>query len=218
MLFGEPTKKGAGLILWGDYMDLTNLYDTISHISDSSVLSGEMSDYVLGLNYDIRHAFQGMRESKEFGDDQIIKAKYFGEKILWPHFVIQVGLLRWGAGFTETNSEHQSNLFRLENILERSLRVIAPNIVDESLLWLKSFHGFTKEFHIQFLDEITYRFIYDMSLGKKRVIRLPILLKMCSELSPQYRLFEEEFQKIAGEKGCHPSALIGSYEWPEFEW
>ncbi len=27
MLFGEPTKKVAGIILWGDYHDLNNLYE-----------------------------------------------------------------------------------------------------------------------------------------------------------------------------------------------
>ena len=35
MLFGESTKKGAGIILWGDNQDLINLYETVWKLSKS---------------------------------------------------------------------------------------------------------------------------------------------------------------------------------------
>ena len=47
MIFGIPTKRGAGLTLWGDYNDLRNLYDTVGYISDSTVLDGPMSEFDL---------------------------------------------------------------------------------------------------------------------------------------------------------------------------
>jgi hypothetical protein len=218
MLFGKSTKKGAGITLWGDYHDLNNLYDTISKISDSIVLKGSMSDFVLGLCYDIRHAYQNMRESKGFGNDELSKVKYYGVEILWPYFIFQVGLVRWGAGFTTTDSEQQSNLYRLEYIIETTLKESSISIADESMFWLKHFTGFSNNYHIQFLNEITYRFVFDETIHKKRINRLPAVLKMTGELSKEYKVFEEYISKLANEKGCHPDALIDLKEWPEFTW
>ena len=82
MLFGEATKKGAGIILWGDYHDLKNLYETVWKLSKSIGPEGSISDFVLGLCYDIRHAYQGDREINEFGIDELDKVKYYGVKIL----------------------------------------------------------------------------------------------------------------------------------------
>jgi len=161
MLLGEPTKKGAGIILWGDYHDLNNLYETVSKLSNSIGPEGSISDFVLGLCYDIRHAYQGDREIKEFGIDELSKAKYYGVKVLWPYFIIQVGLLRWGAGYTSTNTEEQSNLYRLEFIIETALKEASIPIADECINWLRHFSGFTSDYLDQFLNEITYRFVFD---------------------------------------------------------
>ena len=218
MLFGKPTKKGAGLTLWGDYHDLNNLYDTLSKISDSIVLKGSMSDFVLGLCYDIRHAYQDMRESKEFGIDELGKVKYYGVEILWPYFIIQVWLIRWAAGYTISNNEQQSNLYRLEHIVETTLKEASISIADECMDWLKHFTGFSKDYHIQFLNEITYRFIFDETINKKRISRLTKVLKMTWELSKEYKDFEKHILKIANEKGCHPDELKDLKEWPEFTW
>ena len=218
MLFGEPTKKGAGIILWGDYHDLDNLYETISKLSDSLGPEGSISDFVLGLCYDIRHAYQGDREIKKFGDDELSKVKYYGVKLLWPYFIIQVGLIRWAASYTTTNSDQQSNLYRLENIIETSLKKASISITDECLYWLKHFSGFSQDYLDQYLNEITYRFIFDDTIDKKRINRLPKVLKMTWELSNEYKAFESYLIRKAKEKGCHPKELRVFEEWPEFNW
>lgn len=116
------------MTLWGDYYDLNNLCDTVSQISESVVLKeSSMSDYVLGLNYDIRHAYQDMRESEQFGRDELSRVKYNGVKISWPHFIIQVGLLRLAASFITTNSDQQSNLFRLEKYCGENIKRSVSN-------------------------------------------------------------------------------------------
>lgn len=218
MLFGEPTKKGAGLTLWGDYNDLNNLYETISKISDAVILEGSLSDFVLGLCYDIRHAYQNMRESKEFGIDELDNVKYYGVKILWPYFLIQIGLIRRASGYTTTTNEDQSNLYRLEHIAETALKQASIKNAEECIYWLKHFSGLSNDYHIQFLDEITFRFIFDDTINKKRINRLPLILKMVSPLSKEYKDFHEQLLKIAKEKGCHPDALTDLKEWPEFIW
>lgn len=218
MLLGHPTKKGTGFILLGDYYDLRNLYDTISEISDSIVLQGPLSDYLLGLNYDIRHAYENRRENIQLGLDEISGVKYYGIKMLWPCFIIQLGLLRWAASFIPTNNEHQSNLYRLESIVEKTLRETSPLIADDCLFWLKHFHGFKKDYLVQYLNDITYRFIFDESLHKKRINRLPMVLHMTFELSPEYKSYETLIMKIAKEKGCAPTELVNLDEWPDFTW
>ena len=190
MLFGQPTKKGAGIILWGDYHDLNNLYETISKLSDSLGPEDSISDFVLGLCYEIRHAYQGDREIKEFGENELSKVKYYGVKLLWPYFIIQVGLIRWAASYTTTNSEQQSNLYS----------------------------GFSNDYLDQYLNEITYRYLFDETIEKKRINRLPKVLKMTWELSNEYKEFESYLIKMAKEKGCRPKELRDLKEWPEFNW
>lgn len=218
MLFGEPTKKGAGIILWGDYHDLNNLYETISKLSDSLGPEDSISDFVLGLCYEIRHAYQGDREIKEFGENELSKVKYYGVKLLWPYFIIQVGLIRWAASYTTTDSEQQSNLYRLENIIETSLKEASISIADECLYWLKHFRGFSNDYLDQYLNEITYRFIFDETIEKKRINRLPKVLNMTWELSNEYKEFESYLIKMAKEKNCRPKELRDLKEWPEFNW
>lgn len=218
MLIGESTKKDAGIILWGDYYDLDNLYDSIFQLSESPALKGFMSDYVLGLCYEIRHASHGMREEKTFGTDKITKVKYYGVKIIWTYFITQVGLLRWAAGFTPTSNDIQANLFRLEDIIEKSLNRASPSAASECLLWLRNFRGFSPDYTGDFLNEIARMYIFDNTISKKRIDRLPILLRMTFQLSPQYKLFRENLENEAAKRGRNIHDLRSNTEWPDFTW
>ncbi len=218
MLFGEPTEHGAGLILWGDYYDLENLYETAGVIADSIEREGTMSDLIMALCYDIRHAYQGGREKKEFKNNELNKVNYYGVKILWPYFIVPVGLLRWAAAYTTTNSDQQSNLYRIEHIVETTLKVVSFSVAEECMGWLKHFSGFPNDYPIQFLDELSYRFVFDESIHRIRINRLPTILKMSLDVSQEYNNFKENLLKIAHEKACHPDDLSVRNEWPEFSW
>lgn len=218
MLFGTPTNKKSGITLWGDYKDLDNLYDTVGYLSETNILKGSLSDFVLGLCYDIRHAYQGSREIEIYGHDEIDKAKYYGVKILWPYFIIQVGLIRWAAGFTPTNNEQQSNLYRLENILETALKEASAPVADECMKWLNHFSGFSNEYLSNFLEEVTYRFVFDQTIHRKRINRLSIVLNMIDEWSYEYKEFKNQLVKVANKKGYKPEELTLSREWPKFMW
>ena len=135
MLIAEPTKYGAGVTIYGDYWDLNELHQTIHYLSGSSVLGNHHSDFVLGLAYDIRHAYQRDRKEKTFGYDEYDKVKYRGVDILWPVILVQSGLLRWSAGFVPTGKKHQANLYQLESSIEESLDSFDP-VVGPGTVWI----------------------------------------------------------------------------------
>ena len=69
-----PTKHLAGVKLQGDYQDLNALYDALmrwlSYYNEyTDILSDFSYEYLLALNYDIRHAFQGTREILAVGNN-----------------------------------------------------------------------------------------------------------------------------------------------------
>jgi hypothetical protein len=83
MIIGEVTKNAAGIAIFGDYYDLQGIHETIHYLSDSPAISeGSMKDYVLGLAYDFRKAYEMQREEKTFGHDQYDKVKYRGVNVI----------------------------------------------------------------------------------------------------------------------------------------
>ncbi|HXQ36376.1 MAG TPA: hypothetical protein VN843_20350, partial [Anaerolineales bacterium] len=116
MIFSKPTKYGAGIELYGDYQDLNSLRQTILDLSDGA------DEFVLGLAYEVRHAYEGARGTISVSLPGMPPTTYFHFKTLWPIFLMQVALLRWSAAYQPTNKEHQSNLYRLEASTDESLR------------------------------------------------------------------------------------------------
>ena len=82
MIFTTPTKYAAGITLWGDFNDLNSLHETIHNLVEGTPFNDEIKDMILGLAYDVRHAYQRDREEKVFGIDEYDKVVYRGEKIL----------------------------------------------------------------------------------------------------------------------------------------
>jgi hypothetical protein len=121
MLISEPTKYGAGVAIYGDYLDLKSLHQTIQDLCSNSPLSGKIEEFMLGLAYEIRHAYQRDREKENFGRDEYDQVRYRGVKLLWPVVMFQTSLLRWSAGFQPTTKNHQANLYRIEQCLESAL-------------------------------------------------------------------------------------------------
>lgn len=92
MLSVKTTEKLAGVTVSGTYWDLNALYDALSNVIGEE---GSYPEYeacgirVLGLCYDIRHAYQGDRNrgSIEYGDE------VFSFEYLWPEMVFIYGVL-----------------------------------------------------------------------------------------------------------------------------
>jgi len=219
MIFSKFTRQAAGITLYGDYWDFKNLHNTVHELCDDSPLNRQLEDFVLGLAYDVRHAYQGMRDTRTFGIDKLEKVKYYGVSIMWPVFLVQVGLLRWLVSFKTTTKEDQSNLYRLEACAEESLLSYDPKIGGFCIEWLKSFSGFPDRYYAEFLSDCSLLYIEQQTTRKKRFQELPRILKMVSPLSNKYREFAKHMEQLAKDKGCKPENLTSALqEWPDFKW
>ncbi len=220
MLVSKPTAHAAGIKIYGDYLDLNSLYETIHYLVDGAPLSGGekgLGDFVLGLAYEIRHALQGDRELKKFGHDDYDSVKYRGFQSLWPHILPQVGLLRWSASFHPTNRTHQSNLFRLEECIREALFSIDPVVGEEVFDWLSRFSGWS-DYYSQFLDNCALLYVTSAKTKKTRFNKLPEILYMMIPWGPAYLNYAKHLESIAKEKNCSPHELTDLKEWPEFRW
>lgn len=216
MIFAEPTKFRAGITLYGDYMDFRSLHSTVHELADRSPLAGHFEEFILRFAYELRHAYQGDREEKEFGDVGIDYVKYFGVPILWPLHLVFVGLLRWAAAFNPTTKEMQANLFRLETATENALLRADSKIGMECVDWLSSFQGYANDYLLEFVDDCCLQYI--TATGRERFKSLPRILRKLSLFSMEYDDFRKQLEQIARFQKCRPEDLSNKVEWPEFRW
>ena len=92
MLTIKTTEKLTGVVVSGTYGDLNNLYDALSNVIGEEWSYPEFEACrirVLGLCYDIRHAYQGDRNRGkiEFGEE------VFSFEYLWPEMVFIFAVL-----------------------------------------------------------------------------------------------------------------------------
>jgi hypothetical protein len=218
MLLAKPTKYGAGIAIYGDYWDLQSLHQTIHELSAGSPLEGDMENFLLGLAYDIRHAYQRDREEESFGYDEYDRVTYRGEKVLWPIFLLQTALLRWSAAYQSTNKEQQANLYRLEYCAESALNQYDPSIAKKCIEWLNTFSGVSNNYLTMYVSEVSYKYIFTNAAGKPRFKRLPVALHSLHSLTKEYKEFQLYIESVAKEKGCKPHELLDLSEWPDFKW
>ncbi len=215
MIFGEVTKHAAGLTLYGHYSDLTRLYQTVTDVSEGS----PFDEFMLGLAYEIRHAYQGDRES--YTPPEIFEPKgsvYLGFKQLWPVFLMQLGMLRWTAGFQPTSKDHQADLFRLEACAEHLLTSYDPFVGKRCVEWLSHFQGLSKGYRLQVVEEGSFRYVSGKVHGKARFKKLPEILKMFSPLSKEYRDFDDHLQQCARNHNCKVEDLLRTASLARFQW
>lgn len=87
MISIKNTLNLAGVTISGDYDDLNNLVDAIHHITvsehdDKHLQYVEISTRVLGLCYDIRHAYQGDREV------ELVENHMTEDKMKWHSLIV----------------------------------------------------------------------------------------------------------------------------------
>ena len=218
MLLLEPTEGAAGVTLWGDCLDLDGLRETIYHLADEETLGGPVSEFLLGLAYDVRHASQGDRLEQEIGTDPIERVGYRGVRILWPFFLVQLSLLRAAASYKPTRSEHQADLYRLEGIANDAL-VEYDSVAGRACIeLLPALGNLPKDYLVEFISVLARRYVSEGKSGKPRFRKLPALLRQVWWMSDEYEAFKAKLESVAREKGCSPHELGDSGEWPDFRW
>lgn len=219
MIISKPTRYGAGPAIFGDYWDLNSVHETIHNLATGKSLKGTpVSEFVLALAYDIRHAYQGDRERKRFGFDDLDTVEYRGVKVFWTVIIPQLGLLRWAAGFHATSKKDQANLFMLEWCVENALEEYDRQTGKMAFDLVTIFQGMGSNYYTQFIDEVTRRYLFEGRPGKARFRRLPEMLRKMSPISEGYRQFAAFLEGKARERGCSPHELSDKSDWPEFKW
>ena len=117
MLGYGKVKNHAGMMLVGDYETLRALHDVIHKVVNASALFREEAhgDYLLGLGYEVRKAFEQQREILESPPHYDEIGRRYGVKLLWPVLLVHVRMLRVAMGFCPTDERDQGLVFLLEH-------------------------------------------------------------------------------------------------------
>lgn len=110
----EPGKAGSGVIFWGDAWALREAHQMIHDLAGDS-------EYLLGLAYDFRKAYEGLRLKSTtscWGD----RKKIYGVEVNWIYALTQVGMLRPLAARRPTTAAIQAFIYMIEAKLEEAVR------------------------------------------------------------------------------------------------
>ena len=216
MLTSSPTKRGFGITLYGDYEDLGSIHKTIHKLCDSWLIAeNEQNEDALSIAYEIRKAYEGKRETIVFKET---KNTYFSFNIDWPFIIFYTSYFRYSASYCDTNKEDQSNLYRLEYYVEKSLIEYDHKIGNEILSWYQTIGCVSKDFIISYVDDVAYEFLYGGGSGKMNFRRLPQLLRRFIEWSDKYKEYSQYMQEQASINNCTIAQLFDSRERPEIKW
>jgi len=215
MLMAQPTRSGAGLTLYGDYRDLKAVHETIHQLTDASPLSDE--DPALEMAYEIRHAYQRMRDVKQVPSSGNLHIELLGCKMIWPAFLFELRWLRGFAAVRPTTLKEQADLFQLEACAESALKQADADVAEPGLTWLARAQRPSRAFLPLYLSEVGRQFV-SIPGKRKRLAALPRLLASLEMESIEYGQFSARIRAIADAKGCRPGELQATREWPDFRW
>jgi hypothetical protein len=204
--------------LAGDHTDLVDLHETIHYFGgENGPIPPNQSEFLLGLAYDVRHAYQGDRDKITMRTPNA-KYTYFAVDVLWPIFLVQVAMLRTAASYLSTEKSHQANLYRLEACAENALDALDTKVSRECSRWLVEYSVFPANYLINFVPHQAYRYVFSSTTAKGRIRALPGIMREMSPYSEAYRAYEKELKVIAEKEKCRPEDLRDLSEWPEFRW
>jgi hypothetical protein len=216
MLTSSPTKHGSGITLYGDSHDLRALHETIHKVTSEKHVEERFGNFMLGLAYDVRKAYEGARERKRVGLEGLNSVKYFSVNVLWPYFLPQVALIRHFAAYHPTTHRDQGCLYLLEDCAITSLLARDANVGKVCSEWLLSFPMLPHDYLMQFFNICAREFVCIPE--KKRFGKLPDILRKLAWHSPEYREFSKEIAEAAKANDCGPEELSDPREWPKFRW
>lgn len=221
MLQAYPTKSGTGISIFGDYGDLTSLYDTVHHIADAL---DEDNDYqkgpqmlMMNFAYEIRHAYQGTRltEQMSFGDDQ--PHHYYGFQLVWTDLLIFINALRENAGFVMTDRRNQAHLYLLEYVVEQALMQYDGDGAKEIISLIGRGLCVSGELAFIIYQTVHVEFVSQRG-GKARFRKIPYLLRSYfSSWSPEHKQMLANLQRSAEAHSCEIHELQFS-DFPDIKW
>ena len=176
----------------------------------------QLATEVVRAALNLRKAREGKRDS--WPSDADAYTGYSAVNILWPVFMVQLGMLRAACAYMPTDRRMQAHLFALEACAAESLAEFDPAVGAICMRWLANFNLLHDSFLLEFVTQQTRAFLYDAGQGKSRFRRLPRLLDEISPFSQAYQDFERAVAKQAHTQGAKPQDMTDLSAWPVFKW
>lgn len=206
MLVAKPTKFGSGIEIFGDYHDFRELHNFLHEASENDVIPYKFQEFMLGLAYEVRKAYEGQRQVKDYGRDFPTekfeqKILYIGFKYEWISFLVTIRILRWSAAFRPTTLLDQSLMFKLEYLTLKSLTTYSKEIGEE--IWNRLIHLdiFQESYAVQWIEECSNKFLSAPN-GKKRFAIIPKILFDLTVISDDYLSFYHILKQSAEAQNC----------------
>lgn len=217
MLTGQPTRYGAGIALFGDPTDLAQLRDTLYDLADEETLGPEVAGLLLALAYDVRHALMGDRLEQEFGISDMMRVIYRGVQVLWPYFLVQVGLLRHAASFRPTTAANQADLYRLEAVARDALLAYDGSVGLACWDLVLPVGRLAPDYLVSFVEVQARAYVRGPG-GKQRFRRLPTILEGLLAMRSDYCGYRAEVESLAERHGCRAQDMGPAGDFPDFRW
>jgi hypothetical protein len=220
MLQSNPTKKGTGIEIWGDYGDLKNLHTTIhkigNRLDEYKPRDKGQSDIIMNFAYEVRKSFEHSRLKEKFSFDSENQVEYYGFRYLWTDLLYLISVLRFNAGYVALDELDQANLYILEHNIKKTLFEYDPKGAQQ----IQHFFGQRIMIHDELislvLTAINIEFL-TRTPGKKRFREIPSLLIAYSPFSDAYEMWKSDLKKEAKKLNCEPHEI--RYDgFPAFEW
>lgn len=249
MIKAELTPRNAGIAIAGDNEDLEHLYDALFRII------GEEEEYpafdsakvrILGLCYDIRHAYMGDREIKVI-DNNMTRDKmkirgqlvhntnvYYEFQVLMPEILFIIMALN-DFCLMRARKESKQLLDPMRHkkiiwdrdiaqirmfqsaILECLSKVLEPRAVTRLLNLMIRDYPWMDGYITQYVDVLNVE-ILEMD-QEKRLKFVTVLAKRLTELdAPEYLGLRHEIKDYAKVMGVAPDEVRLDLDYPEVEW
>lgn len=220
MLQSNPTKKGTGIEIWGDYGDLSNLHATIhkigARLNEYDEKFKGQSDIVMSFAYEVRKAYEGRRLEAEFNFDSENNVKYYEFQYLWTDLLFAISVLRFNAGYVVMDELDQANLYILEYNLRKSLFAYDPKGAQQIQHFIGQRINIHDKLIFLMLQGINFEYLSDRPT-KSRFRNIPNLITgYTSPFTETHKLWKNDLEKSAKRLKCKLLEIeYGDY--PEFE-
>ncbi len=249
MIKAELTPRHAGIAIAGDYEDLNHLYDALIRIlGDEDEYAAYVSARIriLGLCYDIRHAYMGDRDIKVVDNNMTLEKMkltgkvvhttnvYYGFQVLMPEILfIVMALNDFCMLRARKETKQMPDPMRHKKIIwDRDIaqirmlqsaifdclaKALEPRAVTRLLNLMIQEYPWMDGYITQYLDELNVE-ILEMDQDK-RLKFVTILAKRLTELdAPDYLGLRREIKDYAKAMGIAPDEVRLNLDYPDVEW
>lgn len=249
MLTLRNTPKLAGVEMSGDFLDLENLYSALHTVAGDE---GEFRPYkgarlrVLGVCYDLRHAFMGDREvefvpngmnedtMKLMGLITPDKNLYYKCYVYYPEVLFVTMALNdfirlyakkraKTAAFPllDKTNMWDSSIANVRVFQAEVAKCLQEAVTEASFKRMMNLmhndYPWTDDYAIQYLDMLNIRYLH-LESYEERQKALSAMVKRMVDKGKEYQLVEQEAKAMARENHCLVEDISWAEDYPEVEW